>query len=63
MDANDPEPPEGTKVRDALGQSWVRDDGSYGGSGWRNWVPLEVAGDPETWVKIAGNYGPVELVS
>src|SRR4051812_5410488 len=53
------EPPEGTRVRDGLGRAWVRDDGPYGGPGQANWV--SESGGHETWRKVSGNYGPVEL--
>lgn len=60
MDSRDPEPPEGSKVRDCYGREWDRDDGPYGGPGKANWVGPE--DQVESWVKVAGNYGPVELL-
>jgi hypothetical protein len=60
LTANDPEPPEGTVIRDSFGRLWERVDGIYGGPGHSNWVMLdERPSDPETWTKVAGNYGPV----
>lgn len=52
----DPEPPSGTVVRDSCGADWERRDGDDG------WWQTECYGDPESWVKIAGNYGPVTVV-
>lgn len=52
----DPEPPVGTLVRDDCGTRWGH-VGDY-------WVPLDTGGetwDPESWTKIAGNYGPVTV--
>lgn len=57
--ASDPEPPIGSKVRDDLGQEWIRADNGYGDS---YWLCISRDGDPESWVKIAGNYGPVIVV-
>lgn len=59
--ANDPEPPEGTEVIDVDGRRWCRDDGIYGGPGCANWIRVDGGGDPETWTKVAGNYGPVKV--
>lgn len=56
---NDPEPVEGTVVRDVDGRRWERDDGPYGGNGQANWVCDRVVA---TWVKLAGNYGPVTVL-
>jgi len=48
----------GTLVRDDCGTVWVND-----GNRPACWVqPEEENHDPETWVKIAGNYGPVTVV-
>jgi len=60
--SNDAEPPAGTVVRDCYGRLWRRvGDG-------RAWIPLEDDlsrrnDDPETWVRVAGNFGPVEVVA
>lgn len=57
----DPEPPVGTMVRDDCGLTWVND-------GYRPccWVRPDLVEqdihDPETWTKIAGNYGPVTIL-
>lgn len=60
----DPEPPQWTVVIDDCGVTWVRYDGIYGYDGARNWVQVDhLDGDPESWTKIAGNYGPVRRVS
>ena len=54
----DPEPPPGTVVRDATGCEWYRsDEGGY----WLRRGRWDLA-DPESWVKIAGNYGPVTVL-
>jgi hypothetical protein len=57
LTAADPEPPAGTCVRDATGECWVHsDEGDY-------WLRVgREYGDPESWVKIAGNYGPVTVL-
>lgn len=66
LSSNDPEPPEGTIVRDSQGKLWSRDDGEYGGPGRANWLfygaDWFAGADPESWIKVAGNYGPVEVV-
>ena len=55
LSAGDPEPPPGTVVRDATGWEWYRsEEGDY-------WLS-EKSGDPESWTKIAGNYGPVTVL-
>jgi hypothetical protein len=54
----DPEPPVGTLVRDDCGTRWGN-VGDY-------WVPMDAKGDgwePESWAKIAGNYGPVTVLA
>lgn len=57
LTANDEEPPVGAMVRDAFGKAWVHLWASYGRSYWLRYDAL--SGDPESWVKVAGNYGPV----
>jgi hypothetical protein len=58
LTSNDPEPPPGTFVRDALGTLWFN-DGYYPCC----WVqPYAEVHDPESWTKIAGNYGPVTVI-
>jgi len=55
LTASDPEPPPGTLVRDDCGQEWFND-------GHRPccWVqPDAEVHDPESWMKVAGSYGPV----
>lgn len=65
LTANDPMPPLGTSVQDALGRVWTRDlppDGVDNRNGY--WL-LDDGGadsDPESWIKVAGNYGPVTIV-
>lgn len=57
MTSNDPEPPVGTIVA-AAGGDWTRMDDVEGDA--RNWVADGDRGsqDPESWTKVAGNYGP-----
>ena len=51
----DPEPPVGTVVRTCDGFHWVR-IGEF-------WIMRHHANsERETWIKIAGNYGPVTVV-
>jgi hypothetical protein len=60
LTARDPEPIVMTLVRDDLGSLWrrwpegywLREDGDGTGGD----------GDPESWVKVAGNYGPVTVL-
>jgi hypothetical protein len=63
LNAAAPEPPEGTIVEDRDGRRWIRIDGAYGGDGMSNWMGIYRDGSPhgdvETWVKVAGNCGPV----
>ena len=64
LTSTDPEPVEGTVIVDASGRKWVRDDGPYGGPGWRNWVRYENPDhDPESWIRVAGEGGPVVVIS
>jgi hypothetical protein len=53
----DPEPPAGTFVRDHCDVIWAS-DGCYPTA----WVRVDRRGDPETWTKVAGNYGPVTVL-
>ena len=60
-----PEPPPGATVVDENGVRWYRayDQETDGAANWcgadrGGWMD----GDPETWTKIAGNYGPVRLL-
>jgi hypothetical protein len=62
LTANDPEPPDGAVVRDSAGKLWSSDWGIYGGPGAANWMMVDHESDPESWIKVAGNYGPVEIV-
>ncbi len=58
LTASNPEPPPGTLVRDDCGTVWVND-------GHRPccWVqPDAEVHDPESWRKVAGNYGPVTVI-
>lgn len=61
----DPEPPWGTIVCTDGGVKWRRYDEEPGVA---NWLPEMAAPDyspnpdPESWVKVAGNYGPVTVV-
>lgn len=54
----DPEPPPGTVVRDRHGGTWELSDEAEGGMWWRT----DADDDPESWTKIAGNYGPVTML-
>jgi hypothetical protein len=58
----DPEPPQGTVVSTPVG-IWWRD----GGPGPCEWFPIAVIfdpdrHDPESWTKVAGNYGPATVL-
>ncbi|HEY3923120.1 MAG TPA: hypothetical protein VGL75_01000 [Acidothermaceae bacterium] len=59
LTASDPEPPIGTIVRDAFDRGWARDPEGY-------WLPFVTGArsvhEPESWVKVAGNYGPATVV-
>lgn len=55
LTAADPEPPVGAEVADYLGRPWSREPEGY----WLRTDDLEC--DPESWTKVAGNYGPVRL--
>lgn len=54
----DPEPPPGTLVRDRWGCEWRR----WGKDGNDLWWRADADDDPESWAKIAGNYGPVTVL-
>ena len=53
LTSSDPEPPIGSRVLDDIGMRWMRHENGY-------WLPA-TGGDPESWVKVADNYGPVRL--
>ena len=57
LTAADPQPPRGTVVRDDCGVTWQRD---YCEGYWLRADSPD--GDPESWAKIAGNYGPVVII-
>lgn len=54
----DPEPPPGARVLDDCGITWIN-SGYYPVA----WIRADGEGDPETWTKVAGNYGPARVVS
>lgn len=58
--AADPQPPPGTRVRDDCGLTWRRGDPRLGEDYWVRGD--STGGDPESWSKIAGNYGPVTVL-
>lgn len=63
LTSTDPEPPPGTLVRDDLGYYWERDEDDDR----RTWHPVMIDrairdDDPESWTKVAGNYGPVTVI-
>lgn len=59
--AADPEPPAGSVVVDDCGLTWVND--GYRPTCWvRPDLTAEGVHDPESWAKVAGNYGPVTVV-
>lgn len=57
LSAADPQPPPGTVVRDDCGVTWIN-SGCYPAA----WIHPDGEGDPESWTKIAGNYGPVTVI-
>ena len=68
LNSTDPEPPVGTVVRDCYGDLWRRGEPDPEVEGRRrDWFHIELDGtyandDPETWTRVAGNQGPVEVV-
>lgn len=56
--ASDPQPPAGTWVRDDCGTVWVND--AHRPCCWVR--PDAGVHDPESWAKVAGNYGPVTVL-
>lgn len=63
LTSTDPEPPAGTVVRDDCGTQWRNDGPQYRPACWvRPDLVEQGIHDPETWTKIAGNYGPVTVV-
>lgn len=57
----DPEPPVGTVVRDDCGVRWVHEGAQYRPACWSR-LDVDIH-DPETWAKVAGNYGPVMVLA
>lgn len=57
----DPQPLKGTVVRDDCGNIW-ENDGYYPVCWVRPDLVEQGIHDPETWNKIAGNYGPVTVL-
>jgi hypothetical protein len=62
LTSNDPEPGHGVAVLDDCGSQWRRtDSGDHDGAA--NWEQVGVDWfEPESWTKVAGNYGPVTVV-
>lgn len=59
----DPEPGRDVVVETGWGQRWHRTD-SDGYPGAANWEAVASKGfEPESWTKVAGNYGPVKVVA
>lgn len=54
------EPGAGSVVRDSLGRLWYARTAQGGIQYWLYENHLD--SDPESWTKVAGNYGPVEVV-
>lgn len=62
LTASDPEPGLGVTVLDDCGYRWRRTD-SESDQGSANWEKIDATDfDPESWTKVAGNYGPVKVV-
>lgn len=62
LTSSDPEPDLGTVVRDKFGRLWRRTEQLHIESTY--WLEYPgYGGDPESWIKVAGNWGPVEVVS
>lgn len=57
LTATDVEPPFGAVVTDDCGKQWIHLPAGYGRGYWLRRDDL--GGDPESWTKVAGNYGPV----
>lgn len=55
----DPEPDVGAIVETTAGERWVRDDDLV--IAWFHEGHED--DDPESWIKVAGNYGPVRVVA
>lgn len=54
----DPEPPPGTMVKTADGAEWWHDHSTP-----HSWLNMDEDNpEPESWTKVAGNYGPVWIV-
>jgi hypothetical protein len=58
LTSTDPEPPPGAVVRDRHGEAWRH----WGKDGDGLWWRTDADDDPESWTKIAGNYGPVTVL-
>lgn len=59
LTSSDPEPPDGTIVLDASGTKWeLYADEGY----WLRTEGDDDCADPESWTKVAGNYGPVTVL-
>ncbi len=56
--STDPQPPPGTVVRDHHGGTWRL----WGEDGDNLWWRTDADDDPESWTKVAGNYGPVTVL-
>jgi hypothetical protein len=62
LTSNDPEAGHWVTVRDDCGSRWRRTDGGDH-DGAANWEKTDVDYfEPESWTKVAGNYGPVTVV-
>lgn len=54
LTASDQQPPIGTVVRDASGVLWERQPEGY-------WLEHPDGDEPESWVRVAGDNGPVQV--
>ena len=63
LTSEDPEPGHDVTVQDCHGDKWRRTDGNFNGGGGANWQQEKPEdSDPESWTRVAGDYGPVRIV-
>jgi hypothetical protein len=63
LTSEDPEPGHDVTVQDCHGDKWRRTDGNFNGGGGANWQQEKPEdSDPESWTRVAGDYGPIRIV-
>ena len=63
LSSNDPIPPIDTIIQDHHGAMWVVGDPEEHRRVCSPILEWDSDNDPESWIRVAGNYGPVEVIT